>query len=249
MSEAANLTASLKRLLRSRSITYAQLAREIGLSEASVKRVFSRRSFTLSRLEQILRVLDVELYELARMAKREAGAPRELSLEQEAALADDPVLLAVFSLLVSGWKVTEIRREYAITAPQSVRLLARLDRLGLVKLGPSDRVKLLTARGPLWRRGGPVRRRYESLAMKEFFASEFGERTETLRFDVKELSTPSLAVMQRKLARLAEEFDDLASIDATLPPADRHSVGLVAGIRPWVFSLVSELKRRPVSRP
>ena len=60
---------ALKRSLRSRGLTYGALARELRLSEASVKRMFSRGTFTLSRIEQILAVLDLELDEVARMSR------------------------------------------------------------------------------------------------------------------------------------------------------------------------------------
>ena len=45
---------ALKRVLKSRRLTYADLAAGVGLSEASVKRLFSQRTFTLERLEQAL---------------------------------------------------------------------------------------------------------------------------------------------------------------------------------------------------
>ena len=47
---------ALKRMLKGRGITYANVAAGLGLSEASVKRMFSRRDFTLQRLEDVCRV-------------------------------------------------------------------------------------------------------------------------------------------------------------------------------------------------
>ena len=51
---------SLKRVLKSRHVTYAVLAQRIGMSEASVKRLFSQRTFTLNRLEQVLTALELD---------------------------------------------------------------------------------------------------------------------------------------------------------------------------------------------
>ncbi|MEG2033637.1 MAG: helix-turn-helix transcriptional regulator, partial [Janthinobacterium sp.] len=48
------LIEALKRLLKARAVTYAELAQRIGVSEASVKRMFSQKQFTLQRLDQIL---------------------------------------------------------------------------------------------------------------------------------------------------------------------------------------------------
>jgi hypothetical protein len=44
------LVESLKRMLKGRATTYARVAAGLGLSEASVKRMFSRRDLTLQRL-------------------------------------------------------------------------------------------------------------------------------------------------------------------------------------------------------
>ena len=52
------LTAALKAELRRAGITYAQLARELGLAESSVKRMFAKADMPLSRIDEVLRVLD-----------------------------------------------------------------------------------------------------------------------------------------------------------------------------------------------
>jgi len=50
MGETNRIIMALKRGLRARGITYAMLARRIGLSEPSVKRILSRGSLSLPRL-------------------------------------------------------------------------------------------------------------------------------------------------------------------------------------------------------
>ncbi|CAM5199355.1 helix-turn-helix domain-containing protein [Alishewanella longhuensis] len=68
MDQTGQLITALKRCLKARGISYRQLAEQLQLSEASVKRIFAQQSFTLSRLEQICNVLDTNLYELAKMS-------------------------------------------------------------------------------------------------------------------------------------------------------------------------------------
>ena len=53
MGETNRIILALKRGLRARGITYAMLARRIGLSEPSVKRILSRGSQSLPRLEPL----------------------------------------------------------------------------------------------------------------------------------------------------------------------------------------------------
>src|SRR5258706_5293354 len=151
---------ALKRALRARGMTYADLAPKPGLSEASVKRVFSRRTLTLARLLEICAVLELDLAELAKLARVAADAKRELSEVQEAALAADPKLLLVFHLLLAGWRVPAIRERYELSAQECERALLRLARLNLIEVGARERVRLRVPRGFSWRRDGPMRERY-----------------------------------------------------------------------------------------
>src|SRR5882762_5553359 len=95
---------ALKRCLRARGMTYAALARELRLSEASVKRMFSRSSFTLSRIEEILAALGLDLHEVARRSLDSAAGPGELPLDQETARAKDDRLIGVFGRVLMGWR-------------------------------------------------------------------------------------------------------------------------------------------------
>lgn len=244
MSQTRQITTALKKYLKQKGITYAQLAAQLGLSEASVKRLFSESSFTLKRLESICGVLELDFYELARLARGQSELAAELSEAQETALAADARLLSVFYLLLSQWHPDEIRRQFDISEAELVKLLVQLDRLRLIELRANNRIRLLTHTTLQWRIGGPIRKLYQTRVIAEFLQADFGKVSESLRFETKELSPASQAVMQRKLTRLAAEFAELAEIDAALPSADRHGVAMLLAVRPWVFSVVSELKRK-----
>lgn len=240
---------ALKRCLKSRGITYRKLASPLGLSEASVKRLFSAGGFTLERVEQICRLLDMDMFELARLAHNEASTIAELSSAQEQALADNPRLLLVFHLLLSGWGVPEIVSEYDVSRAQCIKLMAELDRLRLIDLRPGDQVRLRTARHVSWRRDGPIRQAYQQQVLGEFFSAAFTSQGETLRFEAKELSHASREVMRRKLEKLVQEFNELARIDAALKSSERDAIGLVVGLRPYVLSLFTRIKRGKRSEP
>jgi hypothetical protein len=51
------------------------------------ERVVSQRTFTLERLEQVLRVLEVDFFELARLARGTADAPQQMTEAQQHAPA------------------------------------------------------------------------------------------------------------------------------------------------------------------
>jgi len=95
------LVEALKRVLKAQGLTYAMLAERIGMSEASVKRMFSDQSIRLERLEQICEALNMGLAELAAEAEQRRPALAELSEAQEQALVDDPLLLLTLYLAVN----------------------------------------------------------------------------------------------------------------------------------------------------
>ena len=113
--ETARIMASLKRLMRARAITYGQLARRIKLSEASVKRIFSRATLSLARLDQICQALDTSIKETTLLAgEQTTDTPETLSIEQENALAADPNLLACYYLVANGRTGREICGELGV---------------------------------------------------------------------------------------------------------------------------------------
>jgi len=235
---------ALKKSLRLRGLTYGALARELRLSEASVKRMFSRGSFTLSRIEQILGVLDLELDEVARMSRGAADAAGELSLEQEAALAKDERLLSVFWLLQNDWRFGEIVEAFAISRAELTAACARLEKLALIDWRPGDRVRLKVPRDFAWRAGGPVKKVYGRRVMQEFLQGRFEAPLELLRFESRVLSPESAVVLKRRLERLVRDFNEFAEVDSSVPSGRRLGVALLAACRPWEFSVVNALKRR-----
>src|ERR671927_1909655 len=104
----SRLVEALKVCLRARGMTYGMLAAKLGVSEPTVKRMFSRGAFTLARIEQILEAIELDLQELARLARDGAPGPAELTPEQEQALARDERLFSVFWLIQNEWSFAEI---------------------------------------------------------------------------------------------------------------------------------------------
>ena len=71
MSQTSDLLAALKKCLRAKGLTYRDVAQALQLSEASIKRLFSEQTFSLSRLEDVCRFLDMSIYDLARLARHD----------------------------------------------------------------------------------------------------------------------------------------------------------------------------------
>ena len=240
----SRLVEALKASLRARGMTYAALAGRLGVSVPTVKRMFSQGRFTLERVEQILEALELDLQELARLARDGSPASAELTHEQEAALARDERLFSVFWLIQNGWAFAEIVEAFAISRAELTAAYARLDRLRLIRWGPAERARLLVRRDFRWRDGGPVKKAYGPRVMSEFLAARFKQPLEFLRFESRVLSPESAAVLKRRLERVVLDFNELAEVDSSVPSGKRVGVALLTACRPWEFSVVHALKRR-----
>src|SRR4029077_15527280 len=135
------LVDALKRMLKGRAVTYAMVAVGLRLSEASVKRMFSRRDFTLQRLEDICRVAGIEFGELTREAAGEDAGMTHLTAEQEREIVSDPTLMLIALCAVGNWTFRQIVDTYDIAEAECVRCLVRLDRLRIIELGADNRIR------------------------------------------------------------------------------------------------------------
>ncbi len=242
--QTAVLVEALKKLLKSRGITYRVLAGSLALSEPSIKRLFSERTFTLQRLEEICRVLEVDFFELAKLARGSTAVVEEMTVLQERELAADSQLLGVFYLVFNDWQPDDILERYVFTRAELLKLLLRLERLRLVDLLPNDKVKLRVPKTLRLRRDGPIETAHGRSVVGDFVLAEFNAPNALFRFEVRELSKASVGLLQRRLERLAAEFNELAELDSYLPSGQRETIGMALGIRPWVVSWAMGLKPR-----
>jgi len=245
MAHTAALVEALKRELKARRITYASLAPQLRLSEASVKRMFSRRDFTLKRLDEICRCAQIEFSELARAVVRDETLISHLTLEQEKEIVSDRKLFLVAVCVLNHVSFDQIVEAYDISPAECVALLARLDHLKFIELLPGNRVKLLVSRTFAWLPDGPIQRFFNNQAHNEFFRSRFNRPDEFMLVVNGMLSKGSSAEMVDRLKRITREFSELHNEDARLPLAERSAMTLLVAVRHWQLQAFAELRRGP----
>ena len=233
---------TLKKVLKARGMTYADLALALRVSTPTIKRLFSQRTFTLERLEEILKVLELDFHELARMSHGRRSGPVELSVEQESALAKDARLFSVFWLLCNEWRFDEIVSEFRLGAAHITSYFARLERLRLIDWRPGNRARLRVPKHYVWRTGGPLRKAYGLKVVTEFMRARFDAPHDAFHFEAQELSAESAIVVKRRLERVAAEINELVEIDAATPAKKRVTLGVLLACRPWSISIVHALR-------
>src|SRR5688500_18360011 len=123
MASTSALAERLKRALRARNITYATVAKRLRVSEASVKRMFSHKEFTLSRLDAICDVAGIEFADLALTLASQDAVVSQHTYQQEKEFVDNPKLMLVALCTLNHWSFEQIVSWYEMDAPECTRLL------------------------------------------------------------------------------------------------------------------------------
>ena len=237
MAQTRELVKTLKSALKANNMTYADVAAELGLTEASVKRIFSQQNFSLERLDQICQMVGMEISDLVQLMNEQQQRIQQLSYEQEKEITDDVTLTLVAVCVLNRWTMDEILTYFRISEPQCLRHLARLDRLKVIELLPQNRIRVLVAPNFSWRENGPIQQFFQKKIGQEFFHTHFKQDDECLIVLNGMLSAQSNAEFQRKLRRLAREFNVLNADDAALDLSQKHGATLVLALRGWQYGL------------
>lgn len=248
MAQQQRVLAELKLLLRERGWTYAQVARRLALSEASVKRLLSRGGFTLERLERLCELLGLEMSDLfERMQQRERPASR-LTHAQEVEIVSDPKLFLVTYLVLNRWPSADILATFDLTQRELERCLIRLDRLRLIELQPGNRVRLLLTAHLAWRPGGPVQRYVHRRLLSEFFAADFSHPHAEFTMYGAILSEGALVRVKRVLQNALRDCQAISAQDSANPLSLRSGAAVVLALRPWSYSGFEALRRAAPER-
>ena len=244
MAQAEFLVDILKKALRERGLTYARVAKGLGLSESSVKRTFSLGTMSLDRLEQVCALMELEIADLLELTRAAEGRVKELTEEVEKTLVSDSKLLLVAVLAINHWTAQAMLETYRFSESELVGLLMRLDRLGIIDLMHGNRIKVRLARNFSWRKGGPIQGFFEERVQEQFFDHAFLDRAELRVMVQGSLSAKSNEQLQQRIRKLAEEFDALVDEDRSLDPSLRDGTTLVMAMRPWEFAQFAALRRK-----
>jgi transcriptional regulator with XRE-family HTH domain len=154
------LIQTLRDVLKAKGYTYARLAREMGLSEVTVKRILGgSQSCTLDRLVAICERIDVSFLDLAALARKEEEVDHVLTPAQEAYFGERPAHFAIIKALSLGATAEEIRAEFKLTDARFFKVLRALEKLGLLDVLPGSKFRLRVRGNIRWTHRGPLARR------------------------------------------------------------------------------------------
>ena len=249
MSQSTQIVDTLKLELRKQRINYRQVASALQISEPSVKRLFSHKTFSLERLEKICEILNMDLIDLVTQMEKNVELTIELTLEQEKELVSDEKLVLMAYFLVNKHEFSSIIKGYDISECEGIRLLARLDRMKVIELQPGNRVKLLVSPNFKWISNGPIQHFFENRVQSEFFESSFDRQGEIRLFSSGTLSRDTSVEAISKIKHLAREFNDLFKESDSNGNDARFGTSMLVAMRPWEVKVFKDLRRSKNDNP
>ncbi len=233
MAQTNPIVTTLKSILKSQGLTYRDVAQALELSEASVKRLFAEQNLSLRRLDQICQLLEIEISDVVKQMELNQQQLSELTLEQEQELVTDIKLLLLAHVVINGWQFEDIVSLYQLTEAETIRYLAKLDRLKLIELLPKNRIKLKISSKFAWRSGGPIQKFFTQYLLDDFLKSKFERKDESFMFPSGMLSASSREQFNRRIKQLVQDFHSLNEQDRALPIEERFSCSLFLAFRAW----------------
>ncbi len=241
------LLSTLKGLVKTSGMTYAELSKKLGVSEPTVKRILSGKSkIKLDTLEEICKILKVDFFELAKMAR--FGPSTEsipfLSPEQEEALGSDEELFTLFYAFTLGYTIPKILKEFVWTENKLEGFLLKLDRLKVIEYSTNKKVKMLVFRKARWSYEGPLLKKYMMTMLEDFCSKVYGEKRGNRYFFNYPLSDQSRELVEEKIRDLAREIERLSEIEImSLPEENINFTSILLASKPWMPGFIEKYKK------
>lgn len=244
MASSKELLQTLKSELRSQQITYATISKQLDVSESTIKRLFSRKDMSLSRLENICEIAHIDILQLATKAVEQRRHVRHLKREYEQEIVANEKLLLITVHLVHGWEYNKILAEYKLDLFEGQHLLTRLDNMRIIELLPHNKVRVLLSPDFKWIKNGPIENFFESNIQNAFFQSGFNKQGELRLVANGWMSLESIQLFHEKMLRLTKEFELQLGSDKHIPVERRKGTTLVVAIRPWTLAIFEAYRNR-----
>lgn len=244
MSQTLLLTQALKQLLKNENITYQKVATHLGLSEASVKRMFANGQLSLPRIDAICTLLGIEIVDLLQKMQSLCKHISQLTYEQENKIVGDRKLCLITVCVINHWTLNDILKFYDFTEHECIQYLAELDKLKLIELLPKNKIKLLISPGFKWIPNGPFQKFFQQYILTDYIHSNFQHENEEMICQFGMLTVESQVILRKKLRHLAQEFVSLTQQDASEPINKRFGSVCFLMTRPWATAIFNELIKK-----
>lgn len=234
------LVDGIKRKIREAGMNYKDVARGIGLSEVSVKRIFANRELSLVRLEKIAELLSIDLYQLIEETKSNSEQVWRFTHEQEKVLASDLRLYLFTFQIIHGVSLKALMKRQGINIKTVESYLLKLDRIKIVFYSGKLKFKLIIPPNVTWNPNGPLARKIVLPTMRYLVERISREESPMVaEYFVSKMSQSFFFEYKNKIRKLSKEIF-MRSLNLEKTTEELKQVGVIMSMCP-LNSSVSEI--------
>lgn len=148
---------TFKTILKSRKITYAELAERTSSAESTIKRIFAIEECSLSRLIELLDAVNLSLVDLVEVMASTKTEVSSFSYEAETFFAQELDYFMVYRKLFHHKDVATVERRMGLSRQQMTRYLRKLDSLGIIEWRAGDQLRFVHKEFLRFRDDGPLK--------------------------------------------------------------------------------------------
>lgn len=168
--ELEKIQKTLKEQMRKKHFSYADFAKSLEVSEATIKRRLNGEDISIEQLREMASVMDIGFYELIELSKQQDNQVHTFTLEQENFLAKDLNHILVFRQLLMKNNLSKIIKITKMTEGALRKILRQLEEHALIKVMPQDRILMQVSFPFAWISAGPLEKTYDKLILESISA-------------------------------------------------------------------------------
>ena len=240
MQLAANyeITQSLKIALKSRGMTYRDLAKKIQVSEQTVKRLFKDKDCSLSRLNQICDAIDLSVYDLLEYAKHHTEPLAYLTPEQEHYLNEHVAHFYFLYFLTSKHTLEDIQATYNLRDIQIYQIMRDLQEQGFIDLWGDNQYRLKIEGQLLLKLHSPVHNIVADINHRffDYVVENDGSEDTSFNSSFRFMSKNTLNQLAQELDELHDKYRKIAhQNEMILPKEDLVPVKWTTLVSPYAI--------------
>lgn len=203
---------TIKSQIKSRNLTYQDVANRLGVSLVTVKRQLNAKDLSISKLLALCEAVDLDFLEAWQSIVERKPSHTFITAEQDQSFFKNPHLMRFFFKLYVGKQSPEqIQKQCKLTSSSVHLYLRELERLGLITGSTSQKVTLAVEAPLGFGPGSLIVRQGLSAALKDYITA-LDQGNETNQF----LLLKPLRLSEELQIKMREEIEEVISNFAEL---------------------------------
>lgn len=232
---------TIKRLLAQKRLTYPDLARELGVSLCTIKRILNHEELSLSRFCAIAKALGLTPATLMEATTlQESKEAYHLPAELEEFFVTHTHHWGYLQALHAGQSPGAIARKTGISQASTRRYLRDLEKAGLIRVHPGHKVTVLHRHVGQWSPKGPLSRKWFRTLLAEVmgFLEQFVQRkiedeekdqNGMVAIKITAMRTETFSELCKEMSDVFKRYEKRAELESRVDPEDRLETVLMGG--------------------